>query len=127
MNFIGDIAEFAGKVFDKIFPNKAEAEKAKQEFTLELIKNENDLKLAAAKNIQTESASTHWLAANWRPLTMLTFVFLIVARFFGFTAPNISEAEYIKLWELMEIGIGGYIAGRSVEKIAPKVVDKLKK
>jgi len=57
-------------------------------------------------------------------LTMLTFVALIVARWLGWTAPGMSEAEYLSLYDLMKIGLGGYVVGRTVEKVAPGLLDK---
>jgi hypothetical protein len=92
-----------------------------------LLAHQAEIEGAAAKIIQTEAASQHWLAANWRPLTMLVFVSLIVARWFGWAAPNLSEAEYIKLWSIVEFGLGGYVVGRSVEKIAPSIADVMRK
>lgn len=82
--------------------------------------------LAQAGVIQAEVASKSWLAVNWRPILMLTFGGLIVARMFGYTAPNISPSEYIELWSLVKLGIGGYIGGRSLEKIVPSVASALK-
>jgi hypothetical protein len=82
--------------------------------------------LAAAGVVQAEAASKNWLASSWRPLTMLCFVALIIARMFGWTAPNVSAAEYLELWSLMKLGIGGYIGGRSLEKIAPSIANALK-
>jgi hypothetical protein len=58
---------------------------------------------------------------------MLTFAGLIVARWFGWAAPNLSEAEYLKLWSIVELGLGGYVIGRSAEKIIPGVAEALKK
>ena len=57
---------------------------------------------------------------------MITFVGLIVARWFGWAAPNLSEAEYIKLWSIVEFGLGGYVVGRSVEKIVPSLASAMK-
>jgi hypothetical protein len=31
------------------------------------------------------------------------------------------------LWEIVKIGLGGYVVGRSVEKVAPQIVAALKK
>jgi hypothetical protein len=76
---------------------------------------------AAASIVRTEAASAHWLAANWRPITMLTFVALIVARWMGYSAPGLTEAEVLKLWDIVQLGLGGYVIGRSVEKIAPAI------
>jgi hypothetical protein len=52
---------------------------------------------------------------------MLTFTALIVARWLGFSAPGISDAEVLKLWDIVQLGLGGYVMGRSVEKIAPQI------
>ncbi len=121
---IGSLVDLGGKVFDRIFPDTAQAEKAKQEFAAEILKHSNELQKAAASIVHAEAASSHWLAANWRPLTMLVFLGLIVARMFGYTAENISPEEYQKLWSIMEIGIGGYIVSRGAEKILPTVMGK---
>ena len=56
---------------------------------------------------------------------MLTFTALIVARWLGYSAPGITEAEALRLWSIVEIGLGGYVIGRSVEKVAPQVAEAL--
>lgn len=120
---IGPLLEVAGKVFDRVFPDKTEADRAK----LELLKmsSEHDFKqwAASADIVKTEAASSNWLAASWRPVTMLTFVGLIVARWFGWAAPELEPEEYLKLWDIVQLGLGGYVIGRSVEKIAPAMKD----
>jgi hypothetical protein len=122
-----DILGIGAKLIDKIIPDKEAADKAK----LELLKLDQEGKLtelkAQAQIINTEAASQHWLAANWRPLTMLIFVGLIMARWFGWAAPNLAEEEYIKLWSIVELGLGGYVIGRSVEKIVPQIAGALKR
>ena len=30
---------------------------------------------------------------------------------------GITEREYIEIWEILKLGIGGYVVGRSVEKV----------
>jgi hypothetical protein len=72
---------------------------------------------AQSKIVNSEATSEHWLAANWRPITMLVFLALIVARFFGVEYPGMSPDEYDNMWTLMQLGLGGYVAGRSAEKI----------
>jgi hypothetical protein len=58
---------------------------------------------------------------------MLVFCGLIVARWFGWAAPNLSEAEYLKLWSIVEFGLGGYVLGRSAERISGNIASALKK
>ena len=48
---------------------------------------------------------------------MLVFVGLICAHWFGFTPDNLSEAEILELMDLVQIGLGGYVLGRSAESI----------
>jgi len=121
------LAPILGKVVANLFPDPAERAKAEAEALRQLLEYQGEIEQAAAKIIQTEAASTHWLAANWRPLTMITFTALIVARWMGWVAPNLSEAEYLKLWSIIEFGLGGYVVGRSVEKIAPSIASAFKR
>jgi hypothetical protein len=115
-----------GQLIDRLWPDpekKAQAQIA----LLELAQRGELAELTSrAQIVQAEAASDHWLAANWRPLLMLTFGALIVARWFGWAAPNLSEAEYLKLWSIVEFGIGGYVVGRSAEKIVPAVAAAIK-
>jgi hypothetical protein len=115
------------RVVGNLFPDPEQQAKAQAEMTMQLLKHQGDIEQAAASIIRAEAESAHWLAANWRPITMLVFVALIVARWFGFAAPNLSEAEYLKLWSIVEFGLGGYVVGRSVEKIAPTIADAVRK
>lgn len=119
--------DVGGKIIDKLWPDPAQKAQA-QVALLELAqKGELAEFTARADIVKTEAASEHWLAANWRPILMLTFGWLIVSRWYGWAAPNLSEAEYLKLWDIVQLGLGGYVVGRSVEKVAPVIADALTK
>ena len=75
---------------------------------------------AKASIINTEAQGESWLQRNWRPVTMLFFVGLVGARWMGLTT-NVSEALELELMNLIKIGLGGYVVGRSAEKIAKSV------
>ena len=121
------LAPIVGQIVGSLFPDPTEKAKAEAEAMRQLLAHQGEIEAAAAKIIQTEAASTHWLAANWRPLTMITFTALIVARWMGWVAPNLSEAEYHKLWSIIEFGLGGYVVGRSVEKVSPTIATAMKR
>lgn len=121
------LAPIVGQIVGSLFPDPTEKAKAEAEAMRQLLAHQGEIEAAAAKIIQTEAASTHWLAANWRPLVMIVFCGLIVARWFGWAAPNLSEAEYLKLWSIVEFGLGGYVIGRSVEKVAPSIASAMRK
>jgi hypothetical protein len=111
----------AGKtILDKIWPDAGEAEKARVTTILTVFAAQADI-------VKAEAQSTNWLTASWRPITMLTFTTLIVARWFGMSAPDLSPEEYLKLWDIVQLGLGGYVVGRSVEKVAGTVAGILKK
>ena len=124
---LGDIGR---RVAGNLFPDPADQlkrDQAEKEFTLGVMQHAQAIEQAAAEVVKAEAASSHWLAANWRPVTMLVFVGLIVARWLGWTAPGMTEAEYLSVYDLIKIGIGGYVVGRSAEKIVPMVAETMKK
>lgn len=112
---------------DRLFPDKAKADEAKIQLITMMQNGELQELTARTGIIEAEAKSEHWLAASWRPITMLVFVGLITARWFGWAAPNLAPEEYIKLWDIVELGLGGYVIGRSGEKIIPQIASILKK
>lgn len=116
-----------GQLIDRLWPDPAQRDQARLALMEMAQKGELAEFTGRAEIVKTEAASSHWLAANWRPLLMLVFGGLIVARWFGWAAPNLSEAEYLKLWSIVEFGLGGYVVGRSIEKIAGPLADAIKR
>ena len=121
------LAPVLSRVVGNLFPDPTERAKAEAEAMRQLLAAQSQIEAAAADIVKAEASSGNWLAAAWRPITMLVFVALIVARWLGYSAPGISEAEVLKLWDIVELGLGGYVIGRSAEKIAPAILDAIKK
>ena len=76
--------------------------------------------------IVAEAQSESWITKSWRPLTMLTFVVLILLIAFGWMDMEALAQVPDKLWTLLQLGIGGYIASRGAEKVLPGVMEALK-
>ena len=78
---------------------------------------------AQAKIVQTEAASEHWITATWRPITMLALVGMVGAYWFGWITPNerLDERTIEQMFLLVQIGLGGYVASRGVEKVMREV------
>ena len=72
---------------------------------------------AKSQLMLAEAQGTSWLQRNWRPITMLTFLALVVLDAFGLLAFRLAS----EAWTLLQLGLGGYVVGRSVEKIVPKI------
>jgi hypothetical protein len=72
--------------------------------------------------IVAEAQGQSWIQRNWRPITMLTFVFIIANNYilvpyavsFGLNVPMLDIPP--GMWGLLTVGIGGYIGGRTYEK-----------
>ncbi len=79
---------------------------------------------ASMATITAEAKSEHWIVASWQPITMLTFVFIIANNYIIYPYLSLFFTEAPKLeipsdmWQLLKIGLGGYVVGRSAEKIA---------
>ena len=122
LNPLDSAFNFGSTLLDKFFPDKDAANKAKL-MLLEMRQNGELTKLQTSAGIVTaEASSDHWLAANWRPITMLTFVFIIANNYilYPYLALFFDEAPKLEIppdmWSLLKIGLGGYVVGRSVEK-----------
>ena len=71
----------------------------------------------AGKIITAEAQGESWLQRTWRPAVMLTFTGLIVARWLGLTVDGITPEIELVILETVKIGLGGYVVGRSAEKV----------
>ena len=105
-------------IVDKAVKDKDLAARLKNDLQvqgLELIHAELQ---AQSSIIVAEANSESFIARNWRPVTMLTFVALIVMQWLGLTDQTITEAQSVELLGLIKVGLGGYVVGRSAEKVA---------
>lgn len=127
LDFIGGIFKPAAQLIDDLHTSdeeklilKKEMMKLENDLTLRAMDLEKQLVESNSKNIQAEATGHSWMQRNWRPITMLTFLVLVVLDSFGWL-PNPLAKE---AWVLLQIGLGGYVAGRSIEKIVPGMLAK---
>lgn len=114
---IKPITDVVNNVVDKIAPDAGMAEKLKFEITAALINADDKALEQQAAVIIAEAQGESWLQRSWRPIAMLTFVGLIVAHWLGYTAPNLPPEQVIALLDIVKVGLGGYVLGRSAEKV----------
>lgn len=89
----------------------------------QLLDYESKLMKAKADIITAEAQGQSWMQRSWRPITMLTFLALVVADSFAWL-PNPLAKE---AWTLLQLGLSGYILSRGAEKITPNIAKALKK
>lgn len=120
MNWVTGLLGVVGQGIGALFGFKGEQAKTVQK-ALDILKATSDVDsqavAAAAQIISAEASNDSWLASNWRPLFMVLFGSLIVARWFGYMPPNMSETELLEVYGLFKIGLGGYIGSRGLEKM----------
>jgi hypothetical protein len=118
-SLIGTIGGKVLDILDDVVEDKDEANRLKFEIQRKLVEQKSEEITSAAKIVLAEAQGS-WLQRNWRPLLMVTFSGLIMAHWFGFTAPDIPESVQNSLLDIVMVGVGGYVVGRSGEKMVEK-------
>ena len=132
---LGILSAIAGPLISRIFDtvdevvedkDKAIAIKAqikKQVNTMEMKEFEG-----ATKIVLAEAQGKSWMQRSWRPILMLSIIAIIVNNYIiypymlSFLPGTVPMLELPGgLWALLTVGVGGYVGGRSVEKVMDKV------
>lgn len=114
---IGPISSLISKAIDRAVPDKDQAAKLKADITTQAMgMAESELK-GAVQIITAEASGESWLQRNWRPILMLWFAGLVGAHWLGFTPENMDVSVVNSLLDIVQVGIAGYVVGRSGEKI----------
>lgn len=121
-DFISRIISPVSDLISEYIPDADKRAELESKIRLALLSQESAFVEASRDIVVSEAQSESWLARNWRPITMLTFVAII--------ANNYMIAPYIQayggvavvleipegMWGLLTVGLGGYVVGRSIEK-----------
>jgi len=134
MNFLGMILPGLFRVIEELVPDEDERNRLKVGLQSQLLQQQTELIRQQGQVVQAEARSQSWITRNWRPITMLTFVFIITYRvFFGpliaaiFGIPvetlvlPMDPAIEGEFFNLVTLGLTGYVIGRSGESIARHV------
>ena len=89
------ILETVASVVERLSLSSAEKKRLKQELETALLENECQ-RVEMQARVVGEEARGNWLQRSWRPVLMLAF----------------AVADTSRFWDLLEIGLGGYIVGR---------------
>lgn len=113
-------------VIDKVVVDKDEREKIRAEILLAAMTNDTELNKAASSIIVAEAQGEGRLQRSWRPVTMLSFLGLIWSYWLGLAPDYIiaNPAIVDRVFMILQIGIGGYIMGRSGEKMVKEWAKK---
>ncbi|HSH41650.1 MAG TPA: 3TM-type holin [Arenicellales bacterium] len=122
---LGGVAEKAVGVVDQFVTDKDKANELKTQLVQRFQESADAEMKAKASIIRAEATGESWLQRNWRPVLMLVIVSIVANNYLlapylqALFGPEAALALDLpeRLWDLMTLGVGGYIAGRSGEKM----------
>ena len=129
LSTIAPLAKMLFSTVDKAIPDKDLAEKLKAQLNTELLKSSTEQLKAAASIVEAE-AKSGWFSASWRPLLMYVLIFILVWTYIIGPVIKLMIGTVITfelpgdVWTLLQIGLGGYVVGRSGESIARSLANK---
>ena len=129
LNIIAPLAKILFNTVDKTVLDKDQAEKLKAQLNTQLLQSGTEELKAAASIIEAE-AKSNWYVAGWRPTLMYVLIFILVWNYILgpicklFIGTIITFELPGDVWTLLQIGLGGYVVGRSGESIARTIVKK---
>ncbi|MEC8677242.1 MAG: 3TM-type holin [Candidatus Margulisiibacteriota bacterium] len=127
INMVGELFKPVTKIVDDLhtseeekFVIKKEMAKLESDIQVRVLDYEKQMIQSKSSIISAEANGQSWLQRNWRPITMLTFLGLVVCDSFGLLTFRLAP----EAWTLLQIGMGGYVIGRSCEKVLPSILKK---
>jgi len=129
LQIVAPLAKMLFSTIDKAIPDKDLAEKLKFQLNQQLLKSSTEELKAAASIVEAE-AKSNWFVSSWRPLLMYVLIFILVWNYILGPIIKIVLGSVITfelpgdVWTLLQIGLGGYVVGRSGESIARTLANK---
>lgn len=117
-----------GDVLKRVIPDTDKRDEIEREIKLGLLEHTDSIEKIRGQIVLEEAKSQHWLTSTWRPLLMLVAIAIIAMNYLVFPIvaifyPALQETQLVlpdQLWNLLTLGVGGYIVGRSGEKMIDK-------
>ena len=120
----GNLGNAIKGILDKVITTDKERLEAQQKIDETLSTYGQSIIESASKVVQTEAQGGK-LQRNWRPIIMLMFGFIIIYDYFISSIFNLPKSNLPEqFWYLLELGMGGYVVGRTAEKITNSLTNK---
>jgi hypothetical protein len=119
------------KTIEKSVPDKNLQEKLKADLNMQLLTSGTEELKASARIVEAE-AKAGWFASSWRPLLMYILIGILVLNYIispivlALFSKKIGIELPSDVWTCLNIGLGGYVVGRSGESIARTLASRPK-
>ena len=113
MEGVKNVVSAVGEVVDRLTLPAREKRQLELDL-LQVLAEWERTRVEAQSAVLVEEAKGSWLQRSWRPLVMLVFAVIVLVGTFT-NLPILDDTS--RFWDLLEIGLGGYVVGRGGEKI----------
>ena len=131
LSAIAPLVKILFSTIEKAVPDKDLQERLKAQLNEQLLKSSTEELKAAASIVEAE-AKAGWFVASWRPLLMYVLIFVLVFNYIFAPVIKMISGHIVgfelpgDVWTLLQIGLGGYVVGRSSESIARTLANRPK-
>ena len=129
---VGSALKGVSEIADQFITDDTERAQAKRvlmdaenKLVSDITKYEATLVETQGSIVLAEAKSDSWLVKNWRPLLMLSITAILIHKYILYPylswliGPEVPVLDLPpELFTLLTVGVGGYVVGRSGEKIA---------
>jgi len=121
---ISAVASAVQSIVERVVPDPTAQIQAKAQLAQMYLNGDLQTLTSQAGVITAEANSSNKLTSSWRP--MLMYLFMVIIAFNYIISPIVSYFDPTlpialpippDMWSLIKLGVGGYVMGRSVEKI----------
>lgn len=124
IGLISALAPIVGDIVKEAIPDPDKKAEAENKVRLALLENTKQIEASASQIILAEAKSESWIASSWRPILMFNITLIVSVNYLIFPLIEVSTGSKLmiplpdELWTLLTVGVGGYVVGRSGEKVA---------
>lgn len=130
LSIVSELLPIIKPLLERLIPDPAERAAVEQQIAAQAQEAEARA-IEAQRDVIVAETQGNTLQRNWRPLFMFVCMGLLIwhaiflpilASILGAPMSEMIGLEHVPegLWTLLTIGMGGYIAGRSAEKVFAK-------
>ena len=123
MGVLQNVIREIGDIVNRLSVSSREKQKIQEEIQSLVYRYKSELVREQSAAVGDEMRG-HWLQRSWRPMVMLVLTLLVVL---GVFTESSMLSDTSRFWDLLEIGIGGYVIGRSGETITGNLLSRRQK
>ena len=123
MGVLQNVIREIGDIVNRLSVSSKEKQKIQEEIQSLVYRYKSEL-VREQSEVVGDEIRGNWLQRSWRPIVMLVLTLLVVLGVFT-GSPLLSDSS--RFWDLLEIGVGGYVIGRSGEQITGSLLSRKRK